>query len=109
MEGCKEFRDTACKLPISRQLISNCREAVKSGIRSQKGTGGTSQLWQHTENFFKQFPMVYDGNIHTMEEVPHISCRQCCTILYTQNNSICLQGEAKGRARYAPGTGNYCS
>ena len=40
-----------------------------------------------------------------------ISCKQCCTILCknTQNDSICLQGEAKGRARYALGTGNYCS
>ena len=54
-----------------------------------------------TENLVKQFPAVFDGNIHTMEGEKfhiYISCGQCCAILCknTQNNSIRLQGQAKG-------------
>ena len=42
----EDYKDTASKLPISREPNSNYREVVnfKPGIRLQTSTGGTSQL-----------------------------------------------------------------
>ena len=44
MEGFKEFGDTVSNLAIFREPICKYREAVKSGIKSQRSTNDTTQL-----------------------------------------------------------------